>query len=180
MGNTEMISSSVPSMTGIRTGYFDRVRKTNREITMEVSSQVPRVRCNDRYSYAQGEPRVSGERFPDTIREIILKAHEGMNHPIDYIGSSLIAVAAAAVGNSIQVRMMADWIEKPIIYMAIVGEAGSNKSAPLAFAVKPLEIMDDIEMDEYNERYEEYREECEKAARSKGMMPEEPDYFSMC
>ena len=157
---------------------FDRVRKTNREITMGSFF----YKCHeygvmtDTATHKES-PEFPVNAFPDTIREIILKAHEGMNHPIDYIGSSLIAVAAAAVGNSIQVRMMADWIEKPIIYMAIVGEAGSNKSAPLAFAVKPLEIMDDIEMDEYNERYEEYREECEKAARSKGMMPEEPDYF---
>lgn len=157
---------------------FDRVRRTNREITMGSFF----YKCHeygimtDTVTHKES-PEFPVNAFPDAIREIILKAHEGMNHPIDYIGSSLITVAAAAVGNSIQVRMMADWIEKPIIYMAIVGEAGTNKSAPLAFAVKPLDRIDDEEMDAYNEKYMEYREECEKAMRSKTVMPDEPEYF---
>jgi len=157
---------------------FDRVRKTNREITMGSFF----YKCHE-YGVMtdtvthQESPEFPVNAFPDTIKEIILKAHEGMNHPIDYIGSSLIAVAGAAIGNSIQVQLMTDWIEKPIIYMAIVGEAGSNKSAPLEFAVKPLELADDEEMDAYNEKYEVYKEECEKALRNKAAAPEEPDYF---
>lgn len=157
---------------------FERLQRTNREITMGSFF----YKCHeygvmtDAVTHRES-PEFPVDAFPDRIQEIILKAHEGMNHPIDYIGSSLIAVAGAAVGNSIRVQLMADWVEKPIIYMALVGEAGTNKSAPLAFAVKPLEMIDDEEMEAYNEKYEEYRDECDKALRSRSGMPDEPEYY---
>ena len=157
--------------------FFDRLVKTNRSITMGTFY----YKCHE-YGVLTNvydvkvDPPFPIQVFPEEIQEIINKAHEGMNHPVDYIASSLIAVAGAAVGNSIQVLAMADWIEKPIIYMAIVGEAGTNKSAPLAFAVKPLEAIDDMEMDKYNEEYKKYEEELDKALRARGIAPEPPGY----
>lgn len=121
-------------------------------------------------------PAFPVEVFPDGVREIIEKAHEAMNFPLDYIGSSLIVAAGAAIGNSIQVQVMGNWIEKPVIYMAIVGEPGTNKSAPLEFAVLPLEELDDKEMVKYNKLWDEYEEECKKANYSKGILPNPPDY----
>ena len=175
----EMISQFSSKYDSVKNReIFDRVKKKNREITMGSFF----YKCHeygvmtDAVTHLES-PEFPVNAFPDAIKEIIMKAHEGMNHPIDYIGSSLLVVAGAAVGNSIQVQVMADWIEKPIIYMAIVGEAGSNKSAPLDFAVKPLELADDEEMDAYNEKYEVFKEECEKAIRNKTAAPEEPDYF---
>lgn len=117
--------------------------------------------------------------FPDAVQEIISKAHYGMNFPLDYIGSSLIVAAGAAVGNSIQVQVLSTWIEKPVIYMAIVGEPGTNKSAPLEFAIKPLEERDDKEMEKYDKLWAKYEKECANAAGGKGVMPTPPDYYQI-
>ena len=156
---------------------FERLGRTNRSITMGSFY----YKCHEYGVLGNLNEQVETvpfpvEAFPEAVQEIISKAHEGMNHPVDYIASSLIAVAAAAIGNSIQVLVMADWIEKPIIYMAIVGEAGTNKSAPLEFAVRPLEAVDDVEMEKYNEEYRKYEEELDKAMRTRGALPEPPAY----
>lgn len=160
--------------------FFDRLVKTNRSITMGSFF----YKCHEygvmgNFYDQRDSPPFPVEAFPEDIQEIINKAHDGMNHPVDYIASSLLVVAGAAIGNSIQVRLMADWIEKPIIYMAIVGEAGTNKSAPLSFAVKPLEAIDDIEMEKYNEEYRKFEVEFDKALRIRGVLPEPPGYKQM-
>lgn len=119
------------------------------------------------------------EVFPDEVRRIVEQTHEHMNFPIDFIGSSLIVAAAGAVSNSLKVYLPGDWIEKPIIYMAIVGEPGTNKSAPLDFAIKPLEERDDEEMEIYNKKYDVYELEYKKALTSKGILPNPPDYHQL-
>ena len=116
------------------------------------------------------------EVFPDGVRKIIQMAHEFMNFPTDYIGSSLIVAAGAAIGNSIQVQVMGNWVEKPVIYMALVGEPGTNKSAPLEFALRPLEQFDDEEMVKYDRQWTDYEDEMRKTNYCKMMPPPPPDY----
>ena len=128
---------------------------------------------------ADEEPVFPAYVFPDAVQEIVDKAHYGMNFPMDYIGSSLIVAAGAAVGNSIQVQVLSTWIEKPVIYMAIVGEPGTNKSAPLEFAIKPLEERDDKEMEKYDKLWAQFEKECANAAGGKGVMPTPPDYLQI-
>lgn len=119
------------------------------------------------------------EVFPPEVQKIVEQTHEHMNFPIDYIGSALIVAAAGAVSNSLKVYLPGDWVEKPIIYMAIVGEPGTNKSAPLDFAIKPLEDRDDEEMEIYNKKYDVYELEYKKAMTGKGIMPNPPDYHQL-
>ena len=119
------------------------------------------------------------EVFPDEVRKIVEQTHEHMNFPIDFIGSALIVASAGAVSNSLKVYLPGDWVEKPIVYMAIVGEPGTNKSAPLDFAIKPLEERDDEEMEIYNKKYDVFELEQKKALAGKGIMPNPPDYHQL-
>lgn len=76
--------------------------------------------------------------FPVQIRTIILKMHEYLNFPIDYTACSMLCAIATGIGNTHILRFKKGWYVKYIMYMALVGRPGSNKSHPLKAAFKPF------------------------------------------
>ncbi len=96
--------------------------------------------------------------FPEAIQEIIHETNKCLNFPIDFIGSSLFYASSLAIGNSCQVQQKSTWYESAVVYMAIVGRAGTNKSHPLRFALKPIEQQDNNTFAEYERQRQEYEE----------------------
>jgi hypothetical protein len=94
--------------------------------------------------------------FPKQIQDIIFSTNETIDYPIDYIASSLFFACAVAIGNTHCAEVKKGWEETAILYMAIVGSPGINKTHPLAFAITPL-LDKDIEANEtYKKEIAEY------------------------
>ena len=74
------------------------------------------------------------EVFPETVRKIIRETNKCLNFSVDHIASSLLFTASVAVGNSVIVEIKNEWVDKAILYIAIVGKLGTNKSAPLRYS----------------------------------------------
>ena len=75
------------------------------------------------------------EVFPKKIQEIIEQTNRHQNFPIDYIAPCLLFVASLACGNSAVVELQRGWREKPLMYLAIVGGRGTNKTSCFDFAL---------------------------------------------
>ncbi len=54
----------------------------------------------------------------------------------------MLVATAGAMGNNWSLEVKAGWKEKAILYMAIVGNAGANKTHPMTFALSPLTDLD--------------------------------------
>ena len=76
--------------------------------------------------------------LPDKLRKIINEAHATLGFPRDYLAGSMLTAMAAAIGNTHAVEHMDGWKEYAILFVALVGSPGSNKSHPLSFAMQPL------------------------------------------
>ena len=87
--------------------------------------------------------------FPSAIIEIIKGLNEKAGYNIDYSAASFLFAAAVAMGRTYEAEINNGWKEAPIIYLALVGNAGVGKSHPLSFAVKPLHDKDAIAYLEY-------------------------------
>lgn len=99
--------------------------------------------------------------FPRSIQEIITATNRDLNYPVDFIGASMLFASSVAIGNTYRAQIKNGWLESPVIYLAIVGHAGTNKSHPLSFALQPI-----LEQDKRTYRqYEECRLEYEKTLR---------------
>lgn len=114
--------------------------------------------------------------FPEEIQDIISLTHDCLNFNVDHIASCLLFVASVAVGNSITVEIKNEWIDKAILYMAIVGKPGTNKSAPLKYALKPLFERDEESLEKYEEEYARYEEQMKTAVKNRTLLPDEPAY----
>ena len=96
------------------------------------------------------------DAFPLLIQQIITATNESLNFPIDFIGSSLLYAGALAIGNSHIIQAKNTWSENAVLYLAIVGKAGTNKSHPLSFALKPLQEENKKMYKDYEEQKKEY------------------------
>ncbi len=72
------------------------------------------------------------------LQGIINEANATLGFPADYLAGSMLTAMAAAVGNTHAVEHMTGWKEYVILFVALVGSPGSNKSHPLSFAMHPL------------------------------------------
>lgn len=98
------------------------------------------------------------EIFPKPIQEIITATNESLNYPIDFIGASILYAISVATGNTHKVEIMRGYEQNAVLYLAIVGRAGTNKSHPLSFALKPIEKRDNFNFQKYQREKQEYDE----------------------
>jgi hypothetical protein len=96
------------------------------------------------------------EIFPEAIQEIICATNECLNFPIDYIGSSMLFATSVAIGNTHKIEIKKGWTETGVVYLSIVGRAGTNKTPPLSFVLKPIERRDEFKFQKYQKEQQEY------------------------
>jgi len=78
------------------------------------------------------------EVFPKQIQDIILDLNRYLKFPIDFSGVSILYTTSLSVGNTHKAKINNGWVESCVIYACLVGRAGTNKSHPLSFAIKPV------------------------------------------
>jgi len=99
------------------------------------------------------------EVFPLPIQQVITATNENLNFPIDFIGASLLYAVSVSVGNTHSVEVKKGFQQSAVLYLAIVGRAGTTKSHPLSFALQPI-----VEQDKRTYRqYEQQRLQYEQA-----------------
>ena len=117
--------------------------------------------------------------FPAKIQHIINEVHECHSYPIDYVAASILTAIAVSIGNTHLVQIKQGWLESPILYMALIGRPGANKSHPLSFAMKPFLDFDYQQNQIFEKSYVKYEEQLnmsrkERAESGNEQFPQEP------
>jgi len=112
------------------------------------------------------------EAFPQAIQDIIAATNSKLNFPIDFIGASILFAISVAIGNTFRVELKNGFQKGVNIYLAIVGHAGTTKTHPLNFALKPVYTHDSKTIREYEKQmvnYEKYNSMSKKQRTEEGM-----------
>ncbi|MFZ4401958.1 MAG: DUF3987 domain-containing protein [Bacteroidales bacterium] len=96
------------------------------------------------------------EVFPLKIQEIINETYATLDFPVDYIAASLLSAISIAIGNTFRVQVKKAWDESALLYMALVGKSGINKTHPLSFALNPIQNRDKKSYQDYEVKKQEY------------------------
>lgn len=102
------------------------------------------------------ENRFPVEVFPAAIQDIITATNESLNFPVDFIGASLLYAVSVAIGNSFDIEIKKGWTENAVLYLSLVGRAGTNKSHPPSFALRPIENRDSMKFQAYQKKMREH------------------------
>jgi len=95
--------------------------------------------------------------FPGKLQEYIRTARDTLNFPEPYTASAMLLAVAVAIGNTRVLKMKDGWLVKPILFLALVGDAGANKSHPISFVLKPLDRSNNEHIEAYNKALADYR-----------------------
>jgi len=108
------------------------------------------------------------EVFPKMIQDIVLDLKETMSFPVDYTGSAVLFAVSTALGNTHFIRFKKGWICNSIVYVALSGNAGDNKTHPMEWILKPLKERDKQSEMKFSSEWKEYQKELKQD------LPEEP------
>lgn len=106
--------------------------------------------------------------LPPLLRNIVYETHKALNFPIAYIAMSLLTAIATAIGDTCWLKVKTEWMERPLLYVALLGNPGSVKSHPMKFAMKPILERDILCRQRYTEELKEY-EKRQKAGEDPPM-----------
>jgi hypothetical protein len=106
--------------------------------------------------------KLSGVEFPIRvlplkIQEIARVTSECLGFPLDFISASLCFAISVAIGNTHSVKIKEGWSERALVFITLVAPSGSNKSAPLSFAMQPLLNHDFKESQNFKKLFKEYQ-----------------------
>ncbi len=101
--------------------------------------------------------------FPKEMQRIIKSTKDNLKFPSDYMGASMLSVAATAIGNTHMIVVRSGWEEACLLWFALHGKSGVNKSHPLTFALAPLFRRDETAFQKYGEQLAEYNRQITSA-----------------
>lgn len=96
------------------------------------------------------------EVYPLQIQEIIKATNQSLLYPIDFISSSILSAMSIAIGNTYRIEVKLGWTESALLFMALVGSPGINKSHPISFALNPIQNADAKSFKEYEKAKKEF------------------------
>ncbi|RYU94746.1 DUF3987 domain-containing protein [Emticicia agri] len=94
--------------------------------------------------------------FPESLQYVILATHECLKYPIDFISSAILYAISISIGNTHKIKIKESWLENAVVYVCLAGRAGTNKSHPLSFALKPILDKDFLLSQKYKAEMLEY------------------------
>lgn len=95
--------------------------------------------------------------FPDLVEKYIHENHSKQGFCIDFLYSSYLAVISALIGNRFKIKGIG-WEERPLLWVAIVGDSGVKKTPAITSMMKPLEKYNKQLFDVYRKMLKEHKE----------------------
>jgi hypothetical protein len=100
-----------------------------------------------------------------TLWPLVSDLADGAGAPIDYVGVSVLAVAASLVGakRRVQPFTTAEWREPCILWLAAVGDPSANKSPAIDAGTSPLRGMEAEYAETHKSKLQSYEAVLERA-----------------
>ena len=134
-------------------GYGDRIE---REIHIEPTEEIE--------IEEDGFPL---DIFPDFFAHYIRQCNKKLNASVDFMGVATLWMISTLIGNTFNVKVKNGWIDRAIIWISVIGNAGVGKTPDLKLVLKPLMKLNSQEIKRYIKEYGEYKEYDEMSKEDK-------------
>lgn len=111
------------------------------------------------------------EVFPESVQKIISDCNKSLGYPIDFTAASILYAVSVSIGNTFKAEIMEQFQVNAVLYLAIVGRAGTAKSHPLRFALSPIEKRDNEAYFLYKEKAKEHQKALNTGKKKEGINP---------
>ena len=124
------------------------------------------------------------ESLPEPFQSFVTKGAKALYCDPAHLALPILAGAASAIGNTRRLKLKRRWSEPPIIWAALVGVSGNQKSPAIELALEPIRQRQvtamrrhDQEMRDFQQELAEYERDAAKWRKSgsEGAPPEKPE-----
>jgi len=123
--------------------------------------------------------------LPAGFLQYVVAGAQAIGVPPEMIALPLMQMAGALVGNRVRIQMKPNFVQYPVLWVALVAEPGSAKSPALDHARRPLDTLQREADERYHELLGQWEEKVELWNRAdkeiRGSKPSRPkyrDYFT--
>lgn len=174
--------SDTPAIRGTQVTCHEDKEVTNHASDQLTNQSVPPAPSDGLIAVTVNSPTSNNfpvEVLPSRLQEIIREANATLGFPVDYMAGAILSAMAAVIGNTHTAEIMPGWKEYAILFTALVGSPGTNKSHPLSFAMQPLTDFDAEQAAIFGEAMKRYEAAMElppkdRAAKGYDTNPVEP------
>lgn len=113
--------------------------------------------------------------FPDIFKDFVKALNETLKFPIDYTGTAILVAIATVTGTTVRAKVKDNWYEYGSLYASIIGNAGANKSHPIAKIFEPIRALDKQLHDEFVSKRKEYEAYIKLSPRQRASVDPVPE-----
>jgi hypothetical protein len=130
-------------------------------------------------------PRIHVERpdpfpldgFPALVRDFLAASAASARTPVEMVAAPFLALVGATIGSRLRLDVGGGWVERPVLWIAVVGQTGTGKTPALHAVRRPFDLLQERAWTEWqqhhlawqaerNHRHSERSEESPCEARS--------------
>jgi hypothetical protein len=107
--------------------------------------------------------------LPEFFSNYILECNNKLNASVDFMGCSLLWLMSTLIGNTFKVKVKNGWVDSPILWISIIGNAGVGKTPDIKLILKPLLDLNSQEIKRYAKKMREFEEYEKLSKEDKGV-----------
>ncbi len=111
---------------------------------------------------------------PGLVRRYVEEVARGIDCPPDLVAVPLLGAAGATWGNRLAIRLTSTWVERAVVWAAVVADPGSAKSPALEAALAPLVALQRKAYGRWQAEVERWRRELAASRKDRGTAPPPP------
>lgn len=95
--------------------------------------------------------------FPDFFSHYIQECNSKLNASIDFMGVATLWMVSVLIGNTFSVKVKNGWVDRAILWISVIGDAGVGKTPDLKLVLKPLMNLNSQEIKRYSKEYKQFK-----------------------
>ena len=121
--------------------HFANGRSPLAAVTSKVTARTEPTSYADPYSEFVG-PSFPASILPPVLADFVDAEHQALGADLSALAMAALAAVGAALTSETKVQVGDAWYERPIFFVALIGDPSTMKSPVIAKAVKPLSKID--------------------------------------
>lgn len=116
------------------------------------------------------------DAFPPLVRDFIAASAAAARTPVEMVAAPFLALAGATIGSRLRLDVGGGWVERPVLWIAVVGQTGTGKTPALNAVRRPFDLLQERAWTEWRDRHHAWlaeRNRChsERSDESPGEAP---------
>lgn len=98
------------------------------------------------------------DAFPHPVRDFLAASTTAARTPVEMVAAPFLALAGAAIGSRLRLDVGGGWVERPVLWVAVVGQTGTGKTPALNAVRRPFDLLQERSWTDWQQHHRAWNE----------------------